>query len=345
MKFGILFDLVLFLALTCNTGFCQEEKWNEISSLSEDQAIEIGSFADAVFANNSAWENGDFLLRVDTLWDSTDYQEEGRMIIEQKDMYRLRFDYEKEHFAFVHFQKIEIPVLVFPDSTPMDIESESSIRGFVKNENGVFFRDFPNKVKQYKKLPEHKKLFSRFFVPELRNVGIIPFNSPTSFADLEPIIKRQSSGEGIANVNERSGNKLEWLRRTSVPGKDGLYFIQETVFDIADNVPLKEVVSVESNVNDKLQKNKQYEEIYEWAEINGINVPVSIYRECMSPRRIGTHEFLTGKTIEATITWLDLNSESEANDFDEELLREFDSLVRFVDEKSLKKQSIFRKEK
>ena len=343
MKFWTILTLISFASI-CSISNGQQsvrEAWDQMTSLPEDEAYELGSLYEAFLTNHSAWEKGDVLIKVVTVFDSTrlEYPNEGDLVMETTEYYRFRFDFLKDRFLCAYVVDQEIPLLVHPSIDEGKIvKKQRGIQGFVKNKEVVQMRKFPQKTFQPRTKFSIDELMQHFLIPELRTIGIVAFGSNSNYSHLEKVIARLSSGEGIVRANQLSKNTVRIVRRTGIPGNDDNVFVSTIEFDTDKFVPKSNKIEVEV-VKDGVKKlNKNSNEQFGWHEIDGVMVPASVVKDSITAKMIGKHRFIVEKSADATILWKSLNQDIPDSDFSESNLDKLDSIIKLTDEAAFKKE-------
>ncbi len=336
--------LVLLFAL-CSTSYAQNpvrEAWNEMSSLPEEDAYEYGSIYEAFFANNVAWEQGDVLVKVVTILDSTgiDYPNKGDLIVETTEYWRFRFDYTKHRYLCVRVKDQQIPLLAHP-KIPEELKIERMrrwVQGFAKNDKGLHVRVLPRKVAKPKESIAIEQLMRSFKVPNLRTIGLISFGNSAGFGELQNAIARLSSGEGIVSADLVEQDLVKLVRRTPIPGNDKQVFVSTVEFDLNKFVPLSNKIEVEEVEDGQTELSPQSQEKFEWESLEGVMVPSSVVKESIDVTSIAKQRFIVEKSVEVSMIWKGLNSEIPDSDFSESVLEDLDAMIKLTSEEVMKKE-------
>jgi|GEM_PF-4469388 len=330
---------------TCLTGTAQDMSniqevlsgfSKETTPLNESDGYAYGSYFNAMLSNGVSWETGDILITVTSSLDSTgrEVTDSEKMLIVGITRHRFRFDFPNNRFLYA--RESEPPSVVIPVRQPEanTKEPERVIGAFVRCDGETRFRDFPQKTQEVHSNADISRLFLHYGLPEFRTLGLCKFGANLSPRNFNVLVARLSSGEDIERVKKVDHDKIEIVHRAERLGSDSEAVIYTTMIDTERLVPLKRTYEVEITKEDGSRAlHPNGTESFQWKEIDGVMVPVSILKEGTTASNQNGKLVVFESRVEVNLSWVSLNTPFEAEDFNSAVLEEFDSVVRFLERK------------
>ena len=166
----------------------------------------ISSICSAYLGHTKMLERGDVIISLDETFDGfNEGNEYPELRVKNSRKTRLIFDFPKQRFLWVDFYSFN-ETLSSPDRTePITISGEL-VRAVVFFDGECHAREFPREAFKYADGPEvdYSRIVKRYGIPDLRKVGLTPFNSLSlqTYEEFEGDI--ESFGIGAELTNSRS---------------------------------------------------------------------------------------------------------------------------------------------
>jgi hypothetical protein len=263
-------------------GQVLSEAWDRITEVPKDEAVDLSSYYEAYLTNMIAWETGDVLVRIVSIYDSTGIviEEVGDLVIEEVQTFRIKFDHPNQNLLCYKSYATEVPLAVQEDVGELDVrQKEKYVKAITYSPNGSYVRGFPGETLKLKKKYDIGWLFKEFKIPRLRTVGVVTFGSAGDFEHLQQVIPRLATSDGISRVNQESSSRIKVTRSTRMPGTDETAFISMVTFNMNSFMPESYVIDVESVRDGDRNRSRSSSEQIEWGEIDGVMVPTSISQD------------------------------------------------------------------
>jgi hypothetical protein len=315
------------------SAVAQSLKPNGTTSIAETEFSEYASVYEFFLSNMLAWETGEFMVRVVKTKDSTKRMRNGHLVFEESRIYRIKFDYPNERFLCLVEEAFD-PILLVHESITAEMAEKNKRRfsqfGFCCLNDEAYMRRVPAKTQHLKQRSPIERLSKNLRVPEFRTFGLLAESSNARFSQLEEIIPRLSSGNGIVEAKNSSNGVLKFIKHSPIQGSGGeQYFVATTEFDSKTMMPILRNIEVSVLKDAKRKRVQESAEKLKWRNIAGVHVPTSLNKEGKGTQFVLGTRFYFDTTVDMEFKWISLNKKFAPEEFDPEMLDDFDKMLEF----------------
>ncbi len=313
------------------------------TSIVKSEFSEYASVYEFFLSNMLAWETGEFMVKVVKTKDSSDRMRNGHLFLEESRVYRIKFDYPNERFLCL-IQEESDPILLVHDSITAEMAEKNKKRfaqfGFCCLNDESYLRRVPAKTKNFKQSNSIEKLSKNLKVPEFRTFGLLTESSRARFSQLEEIIPRLASGNGIVEAKNSMNGVLKFVKHSPIKSSGGeQYFVTTTEFDAKTMMPILRNIQVSVLKDAKRKLVNESAEKLKWRTIAGVHVPASLNKEGKGTQAVHGIRFFFDTAVDMEFKWISLNEKFGPEEFDPAVLEDFDKMLKFEEVVDLKEES------